>query len=183
MSKIRLPDGSKLTTNWKYYNDATIWWYEVIFRFSWSCFVSLVKFSYWSKFYINIITGSGVIAIFFYKGLTRNREIGNTAVWVLPNIWRLARVRDSKFGTDVSNKMLLNAAKCHANRGDKITPYPLPSRLGLNIFSAWSMWDLVVNFKSVKNFDLIMIKFLFFHWKIFANKIRATSYILHLLWI
>ena len=124
MSKIRLPEGSKLTTNWKYYNDATMWWYEVIFRFSWSCFVSLVKFSCWSKFYINMITGSGVMAIFVYKGLTRNREIENTAVWVLPNIWRLARVRDSKFATDVSNKMLLNAAKFHANRGDKITPTP-----------------------------------------------------------
>ena len=75
-------------------------------------FVSLVKFSYWSKFHVNIITGSGIMTIFFYKGLTRNPEIGNTPVWVLPNIWRLGRVRDTKFGTNVSNKMLLNAAKC-----------------------------------------------------------------------
>ena len=41
-------------------------------------FISLVKYSYWSKFHINIITGSGVTTIFFYKGLTRNPEIGNT---------------------------------------------------------------------------------------------------------
>ena len=76
-----------------------------------SCFLSLAKFSYWSKFHVNIITGFGIITIFFYKGLTRNPEIGNTPVWVLPNIWRLGQVMDTKFGTNVSNKILLNAAK------------------------------------------------------------------------
>ena len=35
-------------------------------------------FSYRSKFHVNIITGSGVMIIFFYKGLTRNPEIRNT---------------------------------------------------------------------------------------------------------
>ena len=80
--------------------------------FFWYFFVSIVTFSYWSKFHINIITGSGVMTISFYKGLTRNPEIGNTPVWVLPNIWRLGRVMDTKFGTNVSNRMLLNAAKC-----------------------------------------------------------------------
>ena len=39
-------------------------------------------------------------------------EIANTPIWVLPNIWRLRRVRDTKFGTNVSNGMLLNAGKC-----------------------------------------------------------------------
>ena len=47
-----------------------------------------------------------------YKELTRNLNIGNTPVRVLPSIWRLGQVRDTKFGTDVSVKMLLNAAKC-----------------------------------------------------------------------
>ena len=108
----------------------------------WRCFVSLVKFSYWSKIHLNIITGSGVMTIYFYKGLTRNPETRNTPVWVLPNIWTLGWVRDTKFGTDVSNKMLLNAAKCQCysfNRfwvikgkptGGKITPLHTP-RLGL----------------------------------------------------
>ena len=41
------------------------------------CFVSLVKFSYWYKFHVNIITGSGVLTILFHKELTRNLEIGN----------------------------------------------------------------------------------------------------------
>ena len=51
------------------------------------------------------------MAIFFYKGLTRNLEIWNNLIWVLPNVWRLLRVMDTKFGTNVSNRMLLNAAK------------------------------------------------------------------------
>ena len=76
----------------------------------WRCFVSLVKFSYCSKFYVNIIIDSGVLTIFLYQGLTRNQEMRNTTVWVLRNIWRLGRVRDTKFGTNVSNEMLLNAA-------------------------------------------------------------------------
>ena len=37
-------------------------------------------FSYWSKFPVNNITGSGVMTIYFYIRLTRNPEIVNTAV-------------------------------------------------------------------------------------------------------
>ena len=73
--------------------------------------VSLVNFGYWSKFYVNIITSSRVMTIFFYKGLNRNQEIQNFPVWVLPNILRVGWVRGIKFGTNVSNKMLLNVAK------------------------------------------------------------------------
>ena len=32
------------------------------------------------KFHVNVITGSGDMTIFFFKGLTRNPEIGNTLV-------------------------------------------------------------------------------------------------------
>ena len=49
---------------------------------------------------------------FFYKGLARNWEIGNTPVWALGKISRLGQVKDTKFGTNVSNEMLLNDAKC-----------------------------------------------------------------------
>ena len=76
------------------------------------CRVSLVKFSYWSEVHVNIITGSGVMTIIVYKGLIKNPKIGNTPGWGLPNIWRLGQVRDTKFGTNVSNKKLLNAPKC-----------------------------------------------------------------------
>ena len=58
-----------------------------------------------------MITGSGVLTIFFYKGFTRNLEIGNITVWVLPNIWRLGWFRNIKNGTNTSNKMLLNTTK------------------------------------------------------------------------
>ena len=90
----------------------TIFRHDVIIKFFWRCFIFLVKFSYWSKFHVNVITVSGVMTISFYKGLTRNLEIGNTPVWVLPNIHRLGWVRNTKFGTIISNKMLLNPAKC-----------------------------------------------------------------------
>ena len=53
-----------------------------------------------------------VMTLFFYKRLARNPKIGNTPARVLPSIWRQERVRDTKFDTNVSNKMLLNAAKC-----------------------------------------------------------------------
>ena len=74
-------------------------------------FVFLVKFSYCSKFHINIITGSGVMTIDYYKGLTKNPKIRNTPVWVLRNIWILENIRNTRFGSDVPNKILLNAAK------------------------------------------------------------------------
>ena len=50
--------------------------------------------------------------IFIYKGWFRNPEIGNTYVWVSPNIWRLRQVRESKFVKNVSNEKLRIAAKC-----------------------------------------------------------------------
>ena len=49
---------------------------------------------------------------FVFKRLTRTPEIASTPVWILPNIWRLGQVRDTKFGTVVSNKNLFNAAEC-----------------------------------------------------------------------
>ena len=111
MSEIRPLEWSKLAKNLKNDNDATTLRHDINIKFFWRCFVSLVNFSYWSKFYVIIITGSGIMTIFFYKRLTRNPEIGNTPVWVLPNIWRLGWVMDSQFGMVVSNRMLLNAAK------------------------------------------------------------------------
>ena len=43
--------------------------------------------------------------------LQRFSFIRNTPVWVLPDTWGLGRVMDTKFGTNVSNEMLLNAEK------------------------------------------------------------------------
>ena len=108
---IQLPDWSKLAIKRKNDHYVAIFQLDFIVNFFWPCFVSLVKFRYWSKFHVNIITGSGVMIIFLLKGLTRNPEIGNNPVWVFPNIWRLGQVRNPTCGTNVSNEMLRNAAK------------------------------------------------------------------------
>ena len=144
----------------------TICQHNVIVKFCWRRFVSLAKFSYWSKFHVNIITDSGVMIIFFYKGSTRNPEI---PVWVLPNTWRLGLVRDTKFGTDVSNGMLLNAAKCQGypfyrfwvlkgkptGMGGEITAPPTPPpplRLSTYIFfTETSFWYCKSNKKWLRN--------------------------------
>ena len=111
MSRIQLPDCSKLATNRKkiqWHHNLPTWCHHQIF---WRCFLSIVKLSYSSKFHVNIITGSWVMTTLFYKGLTKNPEIGNTPVWVFPDIGRLRQFRNTNFGKNVSNKMLLNAAK------------------------------------------------------------------------
>ena len=74
MSRIRPPDRSKLTKNTKNDNDVTIFRHDVNVKFFWRFFVSLVKFSYWSNFRVNIITGSGIMTIFFYKNWPEIRK-------------------------------------------------------------------------------------------------------------
>ena len=73
-------DCSKLTKIPKNDNDVTIFRHDVNVKFCRRYFLSLVSFSYWSKFHANIITGSGIMTTFCYKRLTRNLEIGNTPV-------------------------------------------------------------------------------------------------------
>ena len=60
-----------------------------------------------------IITGSGVMTIFIYKGLTRNPEIGNASVRVSPisEDWGKLGIPDLAQITNVSDKKLLNAGK------------------------------------------------------------------------
>ena len=114
-------------------------------KFFWLYCVFIVMFSYWSKFHVSIMIGSGFITTFVHKELTWNLEMRNTHVCVLPNIWRLRII------ITVSNKMLLNATDCQGCSfyhfwvikgnltGDKITPL-LPPRLGLN--EKLSNWQL-----------------------------------------
>ena len=59
---------------------------------SWSIFlkiyfVSLLKFSFWSKFHVINITGSEIMTIFFHKGLTRSLAIGNTEFCQISGDW------------------------------------------------------------------------------------------------
>ena len=115
MQTLSPESGFRTPPNWpenlKNGNSVTIFPFFNHRQFFLRCFVSLVNCSYCSKFHVNIITSFGIMTNFSYKGFTRNLEIGKTPVWVLPNIWRLGRVMDTKFDTNVSNKMLLNTAK------------------------------------------------------------------------
>ena len=83
--------------------------------------------------------------------MTRSPKIGNTPV--LPNTWRLRRVKDTKFGTDASNEMLLNAAKCQdysfyrfwvlkgrPKRGDSLPP-PLSTQIRVNIITSFQIFE------------------------------------------
>ena len=149
-----------------------------------SDFLTLLCFflsSYWSKFHVNIITGSGVMTIFFYKGLTRNPEIGKNPVCVLHNISRLGQVRDTKFDMSVSNIILLNAAKYQGNNfycfwvikgkpvGGKITPSPPPRpRLGLILFQTLL---LRLHLKIFVN-----VTWLFNHTKMCAYKVLSQFF-------
>ena len=185
MQTLHLESGFGFAPNWlkikKNDNDLTIFWHDVTVNFFWHSFVCPAKFSYWSKFHVNIITGCGIMIIFFYKGLTRNPGIGNTPVWILPNIWRLGQLRD-KFGTNVSNKKLLNAAKCQGYSsyhfwvikgkptGDKITAPPSITQISIkcNILdcciihhiTAWiSILLKSLTYTGIKNGDFEKLNF------------------------
>ena len=110
VSGIRPPDCSKLTKNPKTNNDFTIFRHDVNGNF-----FDVVLF-----LLLSLVTGPSFISSlvlelwqfsFIRDWLTRNPEIGNTPVWVLPNISRLGQVMDTKFGTNFPNRILLNAAK------------------------------------------------------------------------
>ena len=98
----------QIASNWPYIRKMTIMSQLadliLLSIFFWRCLVSLVRFGYWSY--------SVVLVIFGYKGLSRNPETRNIPVWFLSNIWRLEKIKDAKFGTNISNKMLMNAVKC-----------------------------------------------------------------------
>ena len=89
----------------------------------------------------------------FIRDLTRKPGFGNTPFWVLPNIWSLGQVGNTKFGTNASNKILVNVVKCQGysfdrfwgikgkptrggGMGGKIT-VPTPPRLGLIYHRDW----------------------------------------------
>ena len=134
-------------------------------QFFWR-FVFLVKFSCWFKFHVNIVTGSGVMTTFVHKrkGLTRNPEIGNTSVQVLPKIWRLSGVRDTKFGRNVSKEKLFNAAKY---RGSEFSSYEIELRNQLLT-------------RKFLDFELLTqrFNFYFFTFKLLTRSWKIKSYTL-----
>ena len=149
MSGIRPPDCSKLTKNSKNDNDVIIFRHDVNVRFSWRCFVSLVKFSYWSKFHLNIITGSGIMTEPVML-LRWNRMLLNLieCYWMLQNsrvtaftVFELLRenqlggkIPPSPLPTQIRVKCAKNVKKCSLNLREKILSLPRKSGL-INIIS------------------------------------------------
>ena len=114
--------------------------------------------------------------------LTRNLEIENTLVLVLPNTWTLESVKDTKFGTTVSNKILLNAVKTQGYsfyrfwvitrkprvRGEvgggggrfKIIPSPTKIKVKLN-FGSWTNSNMQ-NLMTMFMFSIFWLEIPFF---------------------
>ena len=70
-----------------------------------------VNFSCWPNLHVNIVNGSRVMTISVYKALTKKSGIAKKLVRILPNIWRLELISDTKISLNILNKKLLNAAK------------------------------------------------------------------------
>ena len=102
-SGLWLPDCSKLAKNPINDNDDNICWYNVIVKWFW-CYC--VYFS-------SLATGPSLTSISLLAPYLWQFSF----IKHRPEIWkselqRLRQVKDKKFVTNVSNEMLLNAAKC-----------------------------------------------------------------------
>ena len=118
-SGIRLPDCSKLVINWKNDSDVIIFWHDVIVRFFWRGFVFLVMFSYWSKFHVSIITGSGVRQFSFKRNWpeTRKSEIPPSGFCPISGDW-------GKSG--IPNLMRMSLIKCYLMlQNSRVTAFTL----------------------------------------------------------
>ena len=87
-----------------------------------------------------------VLELWHFSFIRDRPEIENPAVWVLLNICGLGQVRDTKLGTSVSSKLLLNSAICQGYSfchfwvimGESY-PTPTPPRFGSNFFNNITM--------------------------------------------
>ena len=108
-SGIRLLDCSKLAINWENDNDVTICWHHLIVTFFDVALFLLSRLVTGPRFMtISALT----LELWQFSFIKDWPEIRNRKypVCVFPNIWRLGLVRDTKFGMNVSNKILLNTA-------------------------------------------------------------------------
>ena len=106
-----------------------------------------------------------------YKWLTRNPEVGNAPVWFLSNIWRLGRVRNLKFGKDVSNKILLNTAKC---QGHSIYRFWIIKRKPIVILLLDPTQIRVNNANNTKIFGCVWWNYHTKHLAILKNEIESS---------
>ena len=96
LSKIRPLNCSKLGKNPKNDNDATIFWHDVIVKCFWWRFVSLIMFSYWPKFHVNIITVLKLWTFSFTRDWPemRNREIRLSESCPISGDWSYLWIRN-----------------------------------------------------------------------------------------
>ena len=88
--------------NWKNNDDVIICRHDVTVKFFWLYHVFFfVKFSYNLSF---MSIWFFVLELWYFSF--------DTSVRVLPNIWRLGQVRNTRFGVNIPNENVLNAAKC-----------------------------------------------------------------------
>ena len=105
------------------------------------------------------------MTIFFYKWLTRNLEIRNTPVRVLPNIWTLGQVRDTKFGTNVSSKILLNAAKCQGYSFYRFWVIQGKPTVGVKLLKMLEYFEVTLNI-----FEFSHVKEIVETWLVYINR-------------
>ena len=93
---MRPESGFRIAPNWQW-QWCHNFWHEVIVKFLWLCFFSLVKFSYWSRFHVNIITGSELWQFLFIRDSPEIRKSkktpsefcpisGDWGEWRIPNL-------------------------------------------------------------------------------------------------
>ena len=106
LSGIRLLYCSKLALNWKM--TMTSQFFDVM-----PSPILLTFFLFLVKFHVNIITGSGVMTFFFTRDWPeiRKLEIHRFEFFQICGDWRELG-RNTKVGTNISNKMLLKFVKC-----------------------------------------------------------------------
>ena len=111
-------------------------------------------------------------------------------MWVLPNIWRLGLVRYTKFGLDVSNKILLNAAKCRVTAftvSELLRENTHPPRLGLRCVTFGSMPCIECTLIITKTFRILwsskfQLLYFFFWVIIYTNNPMKRSFHWKLCW-
>ena len=147
MSGIRPLDCSKSAKNPKNDNDVIIFRHEVNVKYFWRCFVSFVKFSYWSKFHV---ISSLVLELWQFSFLRDWPEIRKSEMptseffpifgdwgelWIPHLAWRpliecYSMLQNSRVTAFTVFELLRENQLVCVGGGVKITPPPSP-RLGV----------------------------------------------------
>ena len=174
MSEIRPPDCSKLAKNPKKDNDAIIFRHDVNVNFFKGCFVSLVKFSYWSKSHVNTITGSGIWQLSFIRDWSeiRKSEIPTSEFFPISGEWgelwipNLARMSLIECYWMLQNSMVIAFTAFELLRenqlgggGLKLPPLPQP-KLGLKC----SHKEISIGNQTVEMIEILSSCHFFYLW-------------------